>query len=373
MATPGTYISAVGHAGLLIWLLAGWGLSQDPLEFETTNFTTVSGEEFAAMMAARSPNPGTAEPTALVQPEPEQQPDLPEPDETVAAVEPPTPVTPPEEETPPPEAPAPPAPVSDVTDTLPDVVSPPAPEPSPAIDEPIADTPPQQRPSDRVAPEPVAPPEPDVRIDDVAQEATEPTEAPTDEVVPEEPQEETAQEQATEEIVAEAVTPSGAPERSVRPTARPNRPAPVEEPASEPVVSETPPSNDAVENVLADIVGEETPAQPDVPEGPPMSGSEREGFRVAVNACWNVDPGSVAARVTVVAAFSLTPEGKVEANQVRLVSSEGDQSAVDTAFQAARRAILRCQGQTGYDLPAEKYGQWKDVEITFDPSGMRLR
>ena len=41
-------------------------------------------------------------------------------------------------------------------------------------------------------------------------------------------------------------------------------------------------------------------------------------------------------------------------------------------IEAARRAILRCQSG-GYQLPADKYEQWKDVVITFDPSGMRLR
>ena len=33
MASPGTYISAVGHAGLVAWLILGWGLSSDPLPF----------------------------------------------------------------------------------------------------------------------------------------------------------------------------------------------------------------------------------------------------------------------------------------------------------------------------------------------------
>ncbi|MDO7707324.1 MAG: energy transducer TonB, partial [Loktanella sp.] len=46
--------------------------------------------------------------------------------------------------------------------------------------------------------------------------------------------------------------------------------------------------------------------------------------------------------------------------------------STEIAFQAARRAILRCQSG-GYQLPADKYDQWKEVEITFDPSGMRLR
>jgi len=210
-------------------------------------------------------------------------------------------------------------------------------------------------------------------IDEVPQVATEPAEVPA-ETPPVEEVEETAPPATATEIVTEADQPSGAVETSLRPTARPSRPAPVEEPQeTETAAAEPEETGTSVEDVLAGVVAEDSAAQPDIPQGPPMTGSEREGFRVAVNGCWNVDPGSVAATVTVVVGFSLTQEGKVDGNQVRLLSSQGDSSAVDVAYQAARRAILRCQGSGGYDLPANKYGQWKDVEITFDPSGMRLR
>jgi hypothetical protein len=42
------------------------------------------------------------------------------------------------------------------------------------------------------------------------------------------------------------------------------------------------------------------------------------------------------------------------------------------AFDAARRAIIRC-GAKGFDLPAEKYAQWREVEMTFNPESMRIR
>jgi hypothetical protein len=86
-----------------------------------------------------------------------------------------------------------------------------------------------------------------------------------------------------------------------------------------------------------------------------------------------VDPGSVAARVTLVVGFTLDQSGKVQGDVRQISASGGDGAAQSTAFQSARRAILRCQNPNGYQLPADKYGQWKDVEITFDPSGMRLR
>ncbi|MGR3684765.1 MAG: energy transducer TonB, partial [Paracoccaceae bacterium] len=45
-------------------------------------------------------------------------------------------------------------------------------------------------------------------------------------------------------------------------------------------------------------------------------------------------------------------------------------AAARQAFEAAKRAIIRC-GSRGYDLPQEKYSQWQDIEMTFDP--MRSR
>jgi len=50
----------------------------------------------------------------------------------------------------------------------------------------------------------------------------------------------------------------------------------------------------------------------------------------------------------------------------------GSDAAARTMFAAARSAIARC-GRTGFPLPPEKYDQWKDLELVFDPNGMRLR
>ena len=119
----------------------------------------------------------------------------------------------------------------------------------------------------------------------------------------------------------------------------------------------------------AALAGASTPA---IGTDPPMTGAERDAFWVAVNRCWNVDPGTAAAGVTVEVAFNLDRDGSVRGNDVRLLSSQGDRSAVGTAFEDARQAILRCQSG-GYQLPTEKYDQWQEVVITFDPSGMRLR
>lgn len=372
VASAGTYVSGVGHAGLLVWLIAGWGFQADPLPFEVSEVSVVSGEEFAALLAAATPDPGEAAPDTLVAPVVGDVPDAPAPEDEVAAAVVPEPAPVPTEDAPPPDAPTRPDPVEDVTDIAP-VALPPQ-EPVEANPEPIVSETPAPRPAPRVAPEPVQAPEPDVLIADVEEPAVVPDDA-AEEPAPIEPVQEAVPEEAATEIATEADVPSGAVEVSVRPAVRPNRPTPAPDP--EPEVE--PQTADVVDQA---IVGEAVAAaiasvggvteSPAVQQGPPLTGSEKDTFRIAVNGCWNVDPGSEAARATVVVAFNLTEAGRVD-GAVRLVSATGgSDGAQSIAFQAARRAILRCQSG-GYTLPAEKYDQWREVEITFDPSGMRLR
>ena len=107
--------------------------------------------------------------------------------------------------------------------------------------------------------------------------------------------------------------------------------------------------------------------------GPPLSGGEMHAFRNQVANCWSVNVGSRAANVSVTIAMEMQPDGKVVASSLEMTGFEGgNQSDASVAFQAARRAILRCQ-KNGYDLPKEKYARWKNMEITFDPNSMRKR
>ena len=139
------------------------------------------------------------------------------------------------------------------------------------------------------------------------------------------------------------------------------------------VIRQASTSNDAVADALAAaLASTPTPAAPAANPGPPMTGAEQDAFRVAVQQCWNVDVGSEAARVTLTVAFDLDPQGRVQGDVRRISGQGGSDGAIEAAFQAARRAILRCQ-RDGYVLPADKYEQWKEVEMTFDPSGMRMR
>jgi hypothetical protein len=236
-----------------------------------------------------------------------------------------------------------------------------------------------------VAPVP-APRVPDV---ETAPEVLERPVAPEVSETPVEERPETAPEEATTEIITEADEPTGgpvAPTTSPRPTARPAR-APVQvaaqQPVSEPETSVTdpapeptpPPSDtlaDAINSAVADLVAEaDTPTRS---AGPPLSQGVRDGFRVAVEACWNVGSlSSEALRTTVVVGFDMARDGRPNGDTIRLIEfSGGSDTAAQQAFEAARRAVLRC-GRSGFSLPEESYDAWRQVELVFNPNGMRLR
>ncbi len=361
----GTKISAIAHVTLIGWAFFGGTFRSEPLPMAVQEVSVVSAEQFAAMTAQRDA-PEVPTPTALQQPE--------APEEEVA---PPETV---EEELTPPEVATPPEPEPD---PVPEPVEPP-PEPEvveepPILDQPepvteILPVPPgpeaQPRAADKVAPEPIAPPPPEAQPDDIETPAVSLDEGAETQ---QEQQDQTAPEEATDEIVTEAEeTKENAPRTSPRPQVRPNRPAP---PAPTEVAEEqetTPPAQvdeSAVEDALAEAL-----AQGSEPSGPPLTSGEKDAMRLAVSQCWNVGSLSTdALQTVVVVGFSLTPDGKVVGGSLRMLDSSGGTAAsAKQAYEAARRAILRC-GAKGYDLPADKYAQWQDIEITFNPERMRIK
>ncbi|MEM7645098.1 MAG: hypothetical protein AAF366_21685, partial [Pseudomonadota bacterium] len=203
-----------------------------------------------------------------------------------------------------------------------------------------------------------------------------------------------APEEAAPVIVTEADTPSAAPERSIRPQRRPSRPTPAVAETEAPAEETPPPAEAPTETASAtEATTSETTEEPrqidtsaaleaalggsgaaePAAAGPPLTQGERDGLRVAVQGCWVVDPGAPSARAIVTVGVEMDRDGNPLTNTIRLVSSEGEGGAAsDRAFEAARRAIIRC-ARGGYDLPANKYEQWREIEITFDPTTMRLR
>ena len=335
----GHVISGVAHLGLIGWALLGGVFRSEPLPFDVTEVAVISSAEYDALFG------GEPTPVALpVEPEPTPEPEAPPPDVSLDA----------------PEAPdIEPAP----SVALPDVnLSPPDP-----------DAPPAPRQVDRIAPEPVAPPPPDADTAPVAQDAVTPDPAADQ---PQDEQEAEVPEEATTEIVTEAERPSGTLTASLRPPqVRRPTPAPEEpEEAAQPVPEETPqtPQDDVTAALTEALAGAEGPNE--TPAGPPMSAGEKDALRVAVSACWNVGSLSTEAlATTVVVGVSMSEAGKPVAGSIRLLSSEGgSEVAARQAYEAARRAILRCQ-KDGYPLPREKYASWKDIEMTFNPERMRIK
>ena len=111
--------------------------------------------------------------------------------------------------------------------------------------------------------------------------------------------------------------------------------------------------------------------RPDSLSSKPLTSTEHEVFRDQIGRCWVVDVGKESAMVTVTVEFEMTKQGKVIAPTVKMIGYAGGNLAnAELAFQAARRAVLRCQ-KGGYKLPIEKYERWRKVSVTFDPRHLR--
>ncbi|MFT5785781.1 MAG: hypothetical protein ACI9KK_001131 [Ascidiaceihabitans sp.] len=371
----GQVISAAGHATLIGWMMFGGVFRSETLPIEATEVSVISGEAFAALVAAQNAPSSTTEVAQPVQPEIDTEAvDVPQPDTTPVQETPDVAAAPAADDAPDVSDLAP-LPDAEVSDEVP-ILS--APEPEVVVDVPDISERPVPRPSIRIAPEPVAVPEPDARPDPVEQPAV--VQAETGETVAE-PQDATAPEEAADEIVTEAEKPTAAPETSVRPP--PRRPTRLAVQAAEtstttPTPSPTPQTepadtSSAVNDALAEALGQATET-PSAPSGPPLTSGEKDALRVAVQQCWNVGSlSSVALETTVVVAVSLSQDGKPVTSSIRQIGSEGGTAtSVKQAFETARRAIIRC-GARGFQLPGDKYEQWKDIEMTFNPERMRIK
>ncbi len=371
----GTKISGAAHIVLVGVAVFGGAFKSEPLPLEVREVSVISAEQFAAMSAQRVPPDVAVEPAALIRPDPDTDtPAITAQTDTAPEQATPEQVAAPEADVQPEQLPDQPPPEAEATDTAP-VLEPPQPElvalpPDPAP-RPVA------RPVDRVAPVPVAPPPPDATPDEVVTPQVNPDQGAD---TPQEPAEATAPEEANDRIVTEVDdTARLAPTRSLRPPARPERratptPATPIPAASTPDTTNPNSTRNAVNDALAEALGESGAQATPAPVGPPLTGGEKDALRVAVSSCWNVGSlSSAALQTTVVVGVSMTPEGKPVTSSIRmLTSSGGPDAAAKQAYEAARRAIIRC-GSKGYDLPPEKYAQWQEIEMTFNPERMRIK
>ena len=381
----GQYISAGAHFGLIAYvLLGGFFLNPNDTDpVQTQEVSLISESDFAALSRVETapdvPNEAPiitapAVDTAAVS-NPDQSapaPNVPE-QPTKPSVSEPAP-TPSEPLNPPVAiAPAPPSPTVDPEVSTED--------PGAGLPE-IPDQRPTPRPVPRIAPEAVINPErtPDIAdqvIPDVSPDATQ-TATP----VPDDPA--AAPQEAVTEIVTEAETPSGmstSPRPKSRPQAIVTQAAAQKAQAAAQADSQAVAQSDAAARAAADaasaLVAESasnTPAAPRRPTGPPMSAGEKDALRVAVQQCWNTGSMSTEAqRTKVTVGVSMNQDGTPIVGSIKLLGSSGGTAAsAEQAFQTARRAIIIC-GKRGFNLPVEKFDEWREIEIGFDPEKMRFK
>ena len=244
-------------------------------------------------------------------------------------------------------------------------------------------------------------PRPSERIADKVREAKEAADAareeevqiaePKEEQKPEPVENEPAEEQeSTTEIVTEAEEPeeTSAPVKSVRPKGRPTdiakliekiEAAQKEEPQEpEKVVEKTSEEDQVAKDIAAalaaatqEAASQATSQSQGDGDGPPLSQSEREGLIFKVQQCWNVPIAIQNARdLKVTLRVSLEKDGHLSSSPVLIEPVNSGLVGVQHAYEAGRRALIRCQP---FKLPVEKYETWKEIDIVFNPQKMVLK
>lgn len=267
-------------------------------------------------------------------------------------------------------------------------------EVAPEITQPVAQVAPADKPDEQVAIlEPEATPAPAPRIDtqsapkpdpDAKESETTEVEAAPDEKATEtaEPTQEQAPKQSADKIVTEAdkpdvsePRPQSRPRDLVEPVAKANEPKPAEDPVDEVQVDEVQVDEmaDEIAKALAQAEAEAEAAnsKPAAVTGPLMTASEREGLQIALEKCWNVPIGlQNADELIVMLAVDLNPDGSL-ASMPRLIDPVGPPTGtIKQAFEAGRRALIGC---APYDLPKQKYAQWRELEVVFNPENMVVK
>ena len=392
----GTVVSAVGHVGVVLWVLVGdWLFAADkPPETITMTATTISSAEFDALQAAATATP--SEEPAPVRPQAR-----PDPEPVVEPVPEPEPAPEPQPDPAPEPAPEP------VPEPVPDPVPDPAPEPPPsdavqaeeeqAIQSDSTEIQPAPEAEEIIAPDPVQP-EVEAETADTAAPAV--TEDPAaDVIVEEQPTEATVPEDTGDVTQTEAnqdQTAETGMTTSLRPRTRPDRPEPAPEPEPEPNVAAAEPADDpaasaelnvqpvddaATQDAIDALLGEaseepveEAQAGQDLPQGPPLTGGEMGDISSAIGRRWNLGASSTDALSTVVV-LRVTFDETGKPISFEVLEADGpSQSGIDNIVRTAKSAVTRAYTQDGgLPLPPDKYETWRVLDLVFDAKGMRNR
>ncbi len=102
----------------------------------------------------------------------------------------------------------------------------------------------------------------------------------------------------------------------------------------------------------------------------PLSMSEKDAIREQFKRCWNPPAGAKdASNLIVTLDIKLNADGSVTDVKLAQDSSRyNSDSFFRAAADSAMRAVHECSPLK--NLPADKYGSWNDMELTFDPKDL---
>ncbi len=97
-----------------------------------------------------------------------------------------------------------------------------------------------------------------------------------------------------------------------------------------------------------------------------MTLDEKDALRAQIERCWNPPTGAAGAQdLLIKLRISLRQDGTLQSPPV-LVNS-GSSQYFQVAAESAIRAVRRCEP---YQMPAEKYGAWRQIILNFNPAHM---
>ncbi|MDA1097622.1 MAG: hypothetical protein O2967_01450 [Proteobacteria bacterium] len=101
----------------------------------------------------------------------------------------------------------------------------------------------------------------------------------------------------------------------------------------------------------------------------PMTMSEVDAIRHQIEKCWSIPAGARDAENLVVRIkIFLNTDGSLSKAPEIVGSNQSGDPFYRTAAESARRAVLKCQPLR--NLPAEKYSNWREITLTFNPREM---
>ncbi len=97
-----------------------------------------------------------------------------------------------------------------------------------------------------------------------------------------------------------------------------------------------------------------------------LAANEIDAFRAQISRCWTPPVGGLGGDAIIIKLRIVLNEDGSLASAPDIANTLGS-PFFRPAADSAVRAVIQCQP---YRLPPEKYGQWRDILLTFDPSRM---